>query len=50
MGGGGSGTGPGTPVVSLVVGERGGTPSRLMEKGVGFLDNLSRMRMGDGVR
>jgi len=44
----GTGTGPGTPVVSSVVGERGGTPSRLMEKGVGFLDNLSRMRIGDG--
>jgi hypothetical protein len=35
-----------TPVLSLGSGERVGTPSRLVEKGVGFLDNLSRMRNG----
>jgi hypothetical protein len=35
-----------TPALSLASGERAGTPSRLVEKGVGFLDNLSRMRNG----
>ena len=45
-GGGRSGGPTATPVLSLGSGERAGTPSRLVEKGVGFLDNLSRMRNG----